>query len=403
MHNRTSIRRGSHSSWRGNRQNSHNQNRFNGNHRQKQQSIQSDRYINAASPLEQPAETQIQHRFTDFGFATSIINNIISRGYTSPTPIQDQAIGPILAGKDVVGIANTGTGKTAAFLLPLIQAYVTNRQTRVLIMCPTRELAVQITDELRAFTRQTDIQHAVCIGGASMYNQIADLRRQPIFIIGTPGRLKDLIERRALYMGQFTHVVLDEVDRMVDIGFLKDIRTLLGMLPRDRQSLFFSATVTPDVAGIMQQFLNNPVTISVKTHDTAQTVDQNIIKVSDPAKKFDTLLDLLHQAEFQKVLIFGRTKWGVEKLAKNLDSKGFRTAAIHGNKSQNQRQNALSKFKQDQLHILVATDIAARGLDIPDVSHVINYDEPATYEDYVHRIGRTGRAEKRGKALTFVS
>lgn len=402
MHNRTSIRRSNHTSWRGNRLQTQHQNRLSRNYRQKQQSIQADRYVNVAAPQKQPSENQIQHRFTDFGFAASILNNITARGYTAPTPIQDRAIGPALSGKDVVGIANTGTGKTAAFLLPLIQAYLTNKQTRALIMCPTRELAVQITDELKAFTRQTDIRQAVCIGGASMYNQIADLRRQPTFVIGTPGRLKDLIARRALYTGQFTHVVLDEVDRMVDIGFLKDIRYLLSLLPRNRQSLFFSATITPDVAGIMQQFLTNPVTISVKTHDTAQTVDQDVVKVADPSKKFDALLDLLCQAEFQKVLIFGRTKWGVEKLAKNLDSRGFRTAAIHGNKSQNQRQTALDRFKKDYLQILVATDIAARGLDIPDVSHVINYDEPATYEDYVHRIGRTGRAEKRGKALTFV-
>lgn len=399
MHNRTLIRRRNHAAWR-----SHRTNNTNPNRRQApRQSIKADRYINRAVALVEQMPQQIRHSFADFGFAPVLINNIANRGYSVPTPIQDQAIGPIIAGSDVIGIANTGTGKTAAFLLPLIQKSLQDQRTRALILCPTRELAQQISDELKAFTKQTDMKAAVCIGGTSMYNQMADLRRQPTFIIGTPGRIKDLIERRALHMGQFTHVVLDEVDRMVDIGFLKDIRYLLSLLPHNRQSLFFSATVTGDVASIIQQFLRNPYTVSVKTQETAQTVDQDIIKVSDPAKKFDTLLDLLCNAEFQKVLIFGRTKWGVEKLARNLDSKGFRTAAIHGNKSQNQRQNALSKFKQDHLQILVATDIAARGLDIPDVSHVINYDEPATYEDYVHRIGRTGRAEKLGKALTFVS
>lgn len=360
------------------------------------------KYINQASPVEEQEAYAPQHKFTEFGLEQRVVNNVHNKGYTTPTPIQDQAIDPVMAGHDVVGIANTGTGKTAAFLLPLITKCLQDRRNRVLIMAPTRELAVQIEEELRTFARGTDVYGTLCIGGASINNQIANLRRQPTMIIGTPGRLKDLIEQRQLRMDQFTHVVLDEVDRMVDIGFLRDIKYLLSLLPKQRQSLFFSATVTNDVRTIMDQFLQSPVTISVKTHETAQTVEQDIIKVSDPNQKFDKLIDLLHQEDFNKVIVFCRTKWGAEKLAKNLVKSGFRSAAIHGNKSQSQRQRALTDFKQERIHILVATDVAARGLDIPNVSHVINYDEPGTYEDYVHRIGRTGRAEKRGKALTFV-
>ncbi len=367
------------------------------------ESIQSNRYVNNTSGTVFAEKPLITHAFADFNLNPVLTSNVLGHGYSTPTPIQDQAIPHALQGHDVVGIANTGTGKTAAFLLPLIHKHLANRKERTIVLCPTRELAVQIVDELKAFTRNTNITHALCIGGASMHNQIADLRRQPDFVIGTPGRMKDLIEQHALPMQQFTNVVLDEVDRMVDIGFIRDIRFMLSLVPKPHQSFFFSATMTADVASIMQQFLQDPVTISVKTQDTAETVEQNIIKVANPGDKFDKLTELLSNEEFSKVLIFGRTKWGVEKLARNLDRQGFRAASIHGNKSQNQRQNALTSFKQDKLHILVATDIAARGLDIPDVSHVINYDEPATYDDYVHRIGRTGRANKRGKALTFIN
>lgn len=396
MEFRSSIRRGN-GHFRGPRQK-----QFRGHRGNNSQAIHSSRYINAATTPQETPPVVIRHTFSDFGLHPTLLNRVLHRGYTQPTPIQDQTIIPILQGQDVVGIANTGTGKTAAFLLPLITMCLQNRQNRVLVMCPTRELATQIHDELKAFSPSWEIAGALCIGGASLYNQIGLLRRQPTFVIGTPGRLRDLVNQNALSMAQFSHVVLDEVDRMVDIGFLKEIRSLLSLLPSKRQSLFFSATVTPEVTAIMHQFLSNPITVSVLTQETAQTVDQDIIKVSGPDDKFAKLTDLLHQDDFRKVLIFGRTKWGVEKLAKNLDRNGFRATAIHGNKSQNQRQRALDLFKQNNVQVLVATDVASRGLDIPGVTHVINYDEPATYEDYVHRIGRTGRANNLGKALTFV-
>jgi len=342
------------------------------------------------------------NQFAYLDISSELKKNIVSRGYTIPTPIQDQIIPHILAGADVVGIANTGTGKTAAFLIPLIDKVLRARHHKILIIAPTRELAVQIDDELRSFTASLQIRSALVIGGASMGNQIWKLRQSPNFLISTPGRLKDFVNRGLVSLREYKTIVLDEVDRMVDIGFIADIRFLLNLLPLNRQSLFFSATVPADAASIMKSFLTNPVTVSVKVKETAQGIDQDVIRVKNKEEKLQRLERLLAGTDYSKVLIFGRTKWNVEKLARHLSSSGFSAGAIHGNKSQGQRLAVLSRFKQNQLKILVATDVASRGLDIDDVSHVINFDEPATYDDYVHRIGRTGRANKVGKALTFV-
>lgn len=366
------------------------------------QPIQSSKYVRKANTQKAAPLVHISHSFADFPIDERIKRNITARGYTTPTPIQDQTIPQILSGRDVVGIANTGTGKTGAFLIPLINKIVRDRQQRVLIVIPTRELAVQIHGELNAFARNLAISSLLCIGGVNLAGQIAGLRQHPNVLIGTPGRLKDLINRRVLQLAQFNNVVLDEVDRMVDIGFIKDIRYIISYLSSERQSLFFSATVSGEINGIIQSFLKNPVTVSVKVNETAHGIDQDVIRVKSKDEKLARLHLLLRQEEFKKVLIFGRTKWNVEKLAKGLQLNGFSVASIHGNKSQNQRLRALSQFKGNQLKILVATDIAARGLDIEDVSHVINFDEPSTYTDYIHRIGRTGRANKQGKALTFV-
>lgn len=269
-------------------------------------------------------------------------------------------------------------------------------------MAPTRELAMQIKDEFKFFAKGTDLEALICIGGANLHRQEANLRHNPHFVIGTPGRLKDLVQRKKLNLNLFQNIVLDETDRMVDIGFIHDIKYLISLLPKKRQSLFFSATVDGKTKEILQNFVTDPITVSVKTQETAGTIEQNIIKVSDRNQKLDTLHNLLAENGFDKVLIFGRTKWGIEKLSKSLIERGFRAASIHGNKSQGQRQRALEGFKNGQINILLATDVASRGLDIENVTHVINYDEPASYEDYVHRIGRTGRAGKRGIALTFV-
>ena len=347
------------------------------------------------------AEYKPKYTFSDFPIHPQLKQNIIVRGYTIPTPIQDQAIMPILEGRDVVGIANTGTGKTAAFIIPLLNKIVHDRRQRVLIVAPTRELAVQIHEECKAFAKGLEIFSTLCIGGVNIRPQIENLRRYPHIVIGTPGRLKDLKNQNKLSIALFSNIVLDEVDRMLDMGFIRDVNFLISHLPKVRQSLFFSATLTPTVSQVMQTFLTNPVTISVKTQETAHNVDQDVVKTNGRVK-LDILHELLVQTAFKKVLIFGRTKWGIEKLAKQLSLKGMTVAAIHGNKNQNQRQRALTEFKQNRVSVLLATDIASRGLDIPDVTHVINFDLPETYEDYVHRIGRTGRAGKKGIALSFV-
>ena len=343
-----------------------------------------------------------KHKFEDFPVALEIKKNIAGKKYASPTPIQDQAIPAICAGSDIIGIANTGTGKTAAFLIPLVDKILKNPRQKVLIVIPTRELALQIEGQLFEFARGLNIKSALCIGGASLRRQRSRLLENPNFVIGTPGRIKDLIGQNCLDLSKFENVVLDEADRMVDIGFIGDIKYFISLLPKIRQSLFFSATIPPKVQEIIQTFVKDPVTISVKSANTPENINQEIVKVADRAKKVDKLHDLLIQDGFDKVLIFGRTKWGVQKLADELKSRGFKAGSIHGNKSQNQRQKTLELFSTNQIRILLATDVASRGLDIDNVSHVINYDMPSSYDDYVHRIGRTGRANKRGTALTFV-
>lgn len=341
------------------------------------------------------------HQFTDFAIAQELKKNIKERGYNTPTPIQDQIIPHILENRDVVGIANTGTGKTAAFLIPLVHRVIQNPEERALIIAPTRELAVQIRDELKLFIVGMPIFSTLCIGGSSMHRQIEHLKRGQNFVIGTPGRIKDLNQRGKLPFKQFNTIVLDEVDRMLDMGFIHDIKHIVNLLPQERSSLFFSATVTPEVRAIMQEFLHNPIYVSVKTQETSENIAQDIVKING-RPKIDVLHDLLKKESFKKVLIFGRTKRAADKLAKALQKRGVRANAIHGNKSQNQRQRALDQFKADYVQVLIATDVVARGVDIKNISHVINYDFPESYESYVHRIGRTGRAEHKGMALTLV-
>jgi ATP-dependent RNA helicase RhlE len=378
------------------------QSRFNTKRRFTGQYIDENKFIRKAIASDQVEAYKSQNAFADFSINKILKDNILRKGYTTPTAIQDKTIPPSLEGKDIIGIANTGTGKTAAFLIPLIHKVTLHKYSRVLIVTPTRELALQIRQELIDFSRGLNQYSALCIGGANMGRQISDLRRNPHFVIGTPGRLKDMIERRHLNLSHFQSVVLDEADRMLDMGFIGDMKLLLAALPAERQTLFFSATMSPQVQYLTKTFLNDPVTISVKTQDTAN-VDQDVIRVRTGENKLEHLHDLLIQPEFNKVLIFGQTKHGVEGLTKELALRGFTAASIHGDKRQSQRQQALNNFKADEVQVLVATDVAARGLDIPNVSHVINYDLPSTYDDYVHRIGRTGRANNKGYALTFVT
>ncbi len=342
-----------------------------------------------------------KNTFADFLIEEQIKKNISGKGYLLPTPIQDQTIPLLLESRDVVATANTGTGKTAAFLIPLVNNVLTKKTARVLIIAPTRELADQIESELKIFKNKTGLLSVLCIGGANINPQIFALRKNPEFVIGTPGRLIDLEQNRVLNFNHYTSIVLDEVDTMLDMGFLNDIKYIIQKLPEQRHSLFFSATLPKTLKNVMDGFLRNPISISVKTRQSAENVNQDVIKVGHH-NKIELLHDLLIKAEFKKVIIFMRTKRATDKLSKVLRERGFVTATIHGDKTQTQRKKALSMFRNDEVKILLATDVVARGIDIDDVSHVINFDLPQTYEDYIHRIGRTGRADKIGQAITFI-
>jgi len=349
-----------------------------------------------------PIEESGMRTFSDFPLNSQLLANIHAKGYSTLTPVQDKAIPAILEGNDVIGMARTGTGKTAAFLIPLIQKVIVDKNQRVLIVAPTRELAFQIHTELRLLSRGMSIKTAVLIGGASIWRQRQDLQYDPHFVIATPGRLKDFIESRFIRLSGFRNVVLDEADRMVDIGFIKDIKYFISLLPKDRQSCFFSATISGSVGEILADFVKDPVRVSVRSDDSASTIHQDVVRVLPNSTKINTLYEMLRTQAFEKVLVFGRTKHGVQKLSDELGKRGIRTGAIHGNKRQNQRQYVLGQFVRNEIQALLATDVASRGLDIPGVTHVINYDLPETLEDYIHRIGRTGRANKQGIALTFI-
>ncbi|HSX01679.1 MAG TPA: DEAD/DEAH box helicase [Candidatus Saccharimonadia bacterium] len=367
-------------------------------------SIDPNKFINKAVAVAEETPFEPEHRFADFGFDARLQSNIDGHGYELPTPIQDGAINHVLEGRDLIGLANTGTGKTAAFLLPILQRMLRGQAHRALIMVPTRELAIQIEEEFRMFAGGLNLYSTLVVGGASVNRQLSQLRRRPQFIIGTPGRIKDLLENYDLKLDGFDVLVLDEADRMLDMGFIRDIRAILSHVPEQRQTLFLSATITPEIEQLITTILREPVTVSVRKGETSDHVEQDVVYVNGGKEaKEDKLVELLNQPEFTKVLIFGETKWGVQRLADRLNKRGLKVAAIHGNKSQPQRQRALNDFKTERVQALIATDVAARGLDIPNVSHVINFDPPKQYDDYVHRIGRTGRAGARGHALTFVS
>lgn len=363
------------------------------------------RFVNKVIVTEEVEVFVPEHAFSDFAIHDALKKVIAVKGYTTPTPIQDKSIPHILAGLDIVGIANTGTGKTAAFLIPLIHkvmlGIMAKKNEQVLIVAPTRELAIQIDAEFKKFTDGLGLYSVCVVGGAPINKQIRELRSHNDFIIGTPGRIKDLMEQGYINLSKFNTIVLDEADRMLDMGFVGDMRFMMAKMPQVRHTLFFSATLSREIEQLIGEFLNNPVRVSVKTRDTSKNIDQDVVRTGGK-DKLDVLHDILNQPECEKVLIFGRTKHGVERLSDMLAKRGFKADAIHGDKNHTGRQRALTKFKDSQVQILVATDVAARGLDIPNVSHVINYDLPSTYEDYVHRIGRTGRAGKSGKALTFI-
>lgn len=362
--------------------------------------IDPSRFIKLAMPSEALAYTAL-HSFADFDVNPLIKDNLAAKDFVTPTPIQDKTIPQALAGRDIIGIADTGTGKTAAFAIPLLQKLMLG-DGRALVIAPTRELAQQIDMEFRWVAKGSNLRGATLIGGAGIGPQLRDLRANPQVVIGTPGRIKDHLERGSLRLGGFKFVVLDEVDRMLDMGFVNDVRGILGQLNPVRQSFFFSATLDSKVNALIETFSNDPITISIKTGDTGENIHQDVVRVNYDGEKIDKLHNLLISGELRKVIIFDDTQRSVERLSNELISRGFSADAIHGGKTQGARSRSLKRFKDNEVKILVATDVAARGIDVADISHVINYSTPNSYQDYVHRIGRAGRAGKVGYALTFV-
>ncbi|MDO6853049.1 DEAD/DEAH box helicase [Cellulophaga lytica] len=346
--------------------------------------------------------------FKNLGLSNNLLKAIDKKGYTTPSPIQEKAIPPVLEGKDVLASAQTGTGKTAGFTLPLLhllseQKTLRHRPVRALILTPTRELAAQIFANVKEYSEFLDLRSAVIFGGVNQKPQIANLKRGMDVLVATPGRLLDLHNQRFLSLDKVEIFVLDEADRMLDMGFLRDIERVMKLIPAKRQNLMFSATFSKDIKKLAHGILNNPVQVEATPENTAvEVIKQKVYRVAK-GKKTGLIIKLISDGNWQQVLVFTRTKHGANNLCKKMSSKGISAAAIHGNKSQGARTKALDGFKKGTLRVLVATDIAARGLDIPLLPHVINYEIPNISEDYVHRIGRTGRAGASGEAVSLVS
>lgn len=345
--------------------------------------------------------------FQDLGVSAPILKALDAEGYTKPTPIQMQALPIVQKGKDLIGLAQTGTGKTAAFALPILDRLHQNRKhageksCRTLVLAPTRELAAQIGESFRVYGKFLGLSTAIVFGGASMFKQKQAMYRGVDILVATPGRLLDHVSQRSIRLDKVEILVLDEADHMLDMGFIHDLRKIATILPRARQTLFFSATMPPAIEELAAQFLDNPEKVSVAPQSTtAERVEQAVIHV-DQAKKQDLLHALLGNKAIKRALVFARTKHGADRVVKKLEAAGFNADAIHGNKSQGQRIRALDGFKKGQTRILVATEVAARGIDVDDITHVINYDLPNVPEQYVHRIGRTARAGTDGIAISF--
>ena len=346
--------------------------------------------------------------FRTLGLAANILRAVQEAGYTEPTPIQTATIPPILAGHDLIGIAQTGTGKTAAFTLPILTKLVAppagaRRGTKVLVIAPTRELVLQIEENVKAYAKHLPLTVATVFGGVGEHPQIRALQSHTDIVIACPGRLLDLLGRRHGDFSGLQFLVLDEADRMLDMGFLPSIRKIIHALPKQRQTLMFSATLSKEIESLTHEFQRAPKLVQIgRRSNPAETVTQLIYEVPKHLKPA-LLLHLLRDPQMDMVLVFSRMKHSADRLAKNLEAKGIKTAALHSNRSQNQRLKALKDFKSGAVRVLVATDIAARGIDVDGISHVVNYDFPMHVEDYVHRIGRTGRANAIGDAISFVT
>ena len=351
-------------------------------------------------------------RFDEFGLAPAVLQALTDQGYIHPTPIQAQAIPVVLQGRDVMGAAQTGTGKTASFSLPIIQLLLAHANSsasparhpvRALILTPTRELADQVAENVKAYSRHTPLRATVVFGGVDMAPQTAALRGGVEIVIATPGRLLDHVQQKTLNLSQTQILVMDEADRMLDMGFLPDLQRIINLLPKQRQNLMFSATFSPEIKKLAASFQNNPVLIEVaRSNATADKVTQVVYKAEEETKR-DMVAHLIRGRDLKQVLVFSNTKIGASRLARELEKQGVKVSAIHGDKTQNERMAALEAFKNGGIDVLVATDVAARGLDISDLPCVINYDLPYNAEDYVHRIGRTGRAGASGDAISLCS
>jgi ATP-dependent RNA helicase RhlE len=342
--------------------------------------------------------------FSALGITPDLVSAVMSEGYETPTPIQAETIPSVLTGRDLLGCAQTGTGKTAAYLLPLLQRLDQSRapgSVRALVLAPTRELAAQIGSRVTAYGRHLGLRHAVIYGGVAQRAQERELARKPELLVATPGRLLDLMNQRLVNLSALEILVLDEADTMLDMGFIHDVRKIVATVPRKRQTLLFSATMPAPIEALSRSILQDPIRVSVTPQTiTADTVEQEVYFVGKPDKR--SLLErVLARAGVERALVFTRTKHGADRVAKQLVRAGIEAAAIHGNKSQNARERALDAFRRGKTNVLVATDIAARGIDVQGVSHVINYDLPNVAESYVHRIGRTGRAGAVGQAISF--
>lgn len=345
-----------------------------------------------------------ENTFADFGLPKNIVQGLAKKGIQFPTEIQDKIIPHGMHGDDLIGLASTGSGKTLAFLLPLIYRIDQQRDRKVLILAPTRELAQQINTEFMSVSYGMKLFSTVCVGGMPIFRQISSLKRENHFIIGTPGRIKDLADRGVINYSSFSAVVLDEVDRMLDMGFVDDITTILNSLPLERQSFFFSATMPDRIKNLIHAHVREPKVVDTGVGVSTKNVTQDIVRTSrNGDEKFEKLAELINAANKEKSIIFVETKSGVDDLTAQLRKGGFKAGLIHGDRRQRERERVLQDFKTGKIDILVATDVAARGIDVKDVYQVINYTVPQTHDDYIHRIGRTGRAGKLGKAFTFVS
>ncbi|WP_372651008.1 DEAD/DEAH box helicase [Draconibacterium sp.] len=345
-----------------------------------------------------------EQSFSEMPLSDSLKNNIRLKGYTEPTEIQQKSINDLIAGRNMIGIAATGTGKTGAFLIPVIEKMLADDTTTCLVVVPTRELAQQVEDEFKSLTRGHKLFSACFIGGTSVNTDMGKARRKQNLIVGTPGRLNDLSSRGALRLGNTPILVLDEFDRMLDMGFINDIKKIIALMKNRKQTMLFSATYEKAQQNLIKQFVQNPVRINISSlNNAADTVEQDIIRVGANENKFEVLYNLLNGEGFERVILFAETKRNVDKISQQLRKVGINSDVIHGNKSQNYRTKAIRLFKSGKTRVLVATDVAARGIDVDGVTHVINYQLPQTMDSYIHRIGRTGRAGKKGMAYTFVN